>query len=425
MLPALLVLICLKSLGQTFNQIGTGYKPYMTLLRDSIVISTVDESSLTGNIKLYTIAPNDYFDSVYVESSGSFYGPAYMDSSAIVLHDHGLNGGGAAVYPNGTSNLKLDASNEGHDGWDASIKFLSAQNIHVGSIDGKQFNGIGLEYSHYDGSSWTTDTVGTSQIPYGFKTTIEIDDSGTPFIYYCNPTNRQLELATKKNSDWYIIPIDTLGDVGYFCDSEVKNDTTFLVYFNQIDNGTAGLRLSYIKDTNNVKTHIIDTLSGYNFGEMGVSPISLALYKDDLFILTSTLDDLILYQINIYTQNTLKVKLFSPEGGKKLNLCNSIKYHKNTQHISFGINGGAGKVMYRAWEPDVDNVFEFNPEFNIYPNPATTYVTIEGSFSKGEIFDSSGQLIKSIGKNTFSVANLSPGLYLIKTDNTVQKLIIK
>ena len=69
--------------------------------------------------------------------------------------------------------------------------------------------------------------------------------------------------------------------------------------------------------------------------------------------------------------------------------------------------------------------------FNIYPNPVTDYIEIEGNLILKEVnlFTLSGQLILSSKQNRFSVLNLPNGIYLIKVEdengNIATKKIIK
>lgn len=78
-----------------------------------------------------------------------------------------------------------------------------------------------------------------------------------------------------------------------------------------------------------------------------------------------------------------------------------------------------------------------NENFNIYPNPATKYVSVEQKTTDGvtlqsvQILDSSGKWIKSVKDNfnQIDVSSLSKGIYLfvIQTDkgNKTEKIIVK
>ena len=59
-----------------------------------------------------------------------------------------------------------------------------------------------------------------------------------------------------------------------------------------------------------------------------------------------------------------------------------------------------------------------------YPNPVKNILTINGTHSSVEIYDIYGKLVLSFNtKKTINVSSLSKGVYLIKLDNTIRKLI--
>jgi uncharacterized protein (TIGR02145 family) len=71
-------------------------------------------------------------------------------------------------------------------------------------------------------------------------------------------------------------------------------------------------------------------------------------------------------------------------------------------------------------------------ELNIFPNPATTTLTIEGLTQKttAEVYDISGKLLlcKPLGTNTIDISSLETGLYFIKlttADGSVVRKFVK
>jgi hypothetical protein len=69
-------------------------------------------------------------------------------------------------------------------------------------------------------------------------------------------------------------------------------------------------------------------------------------------------------------------------------------------------------------------------KFSIYPNPATETVTIElVNPATIVIYNLNGTIVKKVqagaGVNAVSVANLSAGIYFVKVNNQVQKLLVK
>lgn len=99
------------------------------------------------------------------------------------------------------------------------------------------------------------------------------------------------------------------------------------------------------------------------------------------------------------------------------------------------INNANGRQYYRLKQVDSDgkfgyseivtvNLFNDKKGVNVWPNPATTQVTIEGyntageNFSKAQVFDFSGRKITEMtmhaGQNSINVSKLPAGTYLIK-----------
>lgn len=60
--------------------------------------------------------------------------------------------------------------------------------------------------------------------------------------------------------------------------------------------------------------------------------------------------------------------------------------------------------------------------FNVYPNPAIDYITIEGEISIVNIFDLTGRIVKTSKTNTIDVSDLTFGTYILqtKTDNIIK-----
>jgi hypothetical protein len=82
---------------------------------------------------------------------------------------------------------------------------------------------------------------------------------------------------------------------------------------------------------------------------------------------------------------------------------------------------------------DALSVNQFGIEsVSVYPNPAATSFTIKGEFANAQVYNISGQLVKSFtstDNNQFSIADLSAGLYLVKVadanNNTKTLKLIK
>ncbi|MBR3709768.1 MAG: T9SS type A sorting domain-containing protein [Bacteroidales bacterium] len=61
----------------------------------------------------------------------------------------------------------------------------------------------------------------------------------------------------------------------------------------------------------------------------------------------------------------------------------------------------------------------------IYPNPADSFITIEGvRFEEAVIYNSSGQVVVTSRNNTIDVSSLESGVYLLKVDNNLTRNIV-
>lgn len=61
----------------------------------------------------------------------------------------------------------------------------------------------------------------------------------------------------------------------------------------------------------------------------------------------------------------------------------------------------------------------------IYPNPADSFITIEGvRFEEAVIYNSLGQMVVTSKSNSIDVSSLEPGVYLLKLDNNLTRNIV-
>lgn len=109
---------------------------------------------------------------------------------------------------------------------------------------------------------------------------------------------------------------------------------------------------------------------------------------------------------------------------------------ENTAHIYFDFNAPivTNTTLNRIVLPEPDGVFEANrPTFNIYPNPASSLLTISASFGlQGNniaIYDLSGkQLILEVATSathTINTSNLANGLYLLVVKDATQQVQLR
>ena len=72
---------------------------------------------------------------------------------------------------------------------------------------------------------------------------------------------------------------------------------------------------------------------------------------------------------------------------------------------------------------DIDRV-------NVYPNPATAYINVEGMVDNLVLYDINGRVVAETTARTLDVSTLSPGNYLLQISNaeevrTVKVLIVR
>jgi hypothetical protein len=116
----------------------------------------------------------------------------------------------------------------------------------------------------------------------------------------------------------------------------------------------------------------------------------------------------------------------------------------NQQNLFFNVAGVwqpsqmKGSLMMRpilGWfEPTILAVKTLTQSsFRVYPNPASDYITIDGvTGSSGmpasvSLYNITGKLVLSttLRENTVNVSNLPDGLYILKVNSTVQKILIQ
>lgn len=425
------LIILLLSLQNSYSQfnfksIGEGQKPHMVLINDLPVISTVEEIPATGTVDLLTyneVLKEFEEENIYV---GSIYGPAIMDSNAIVLHDHGLNTGGAAVFTEVNNWDIRDASNEGHDGWDASIKYISENEIHVSYIDGSQFNGIGVEYSLFDGNSWKVDTVGTTQLLYGYRTSLEINSNNQPFIFYYNSETTNLELAYKLNETWNIDTLDSAGNVGFYCETKMRNDSVFLAYYENIGGNKAEVNFGILSPDLNFTNYVIDTINNLDFAEMGIIPVTIAL-GDSIKILASGKKQLNLYTLTPTNFTANKKELLNiATNDSILSLHNSVRYDKNNHtHICFGLKNQGNQIIYGTNAPTLNNIKSIRNTHVFYPNPVFSTITIDGIFNEASVLSMEGKLVLRSSNTLINISFLAPGTYILNIDGVNHKIVKK
>jgi len=95
------------------------------------------------------------------------------------------------------------------------------------------------------------------------------------------------------------------------------------------------------------------------------------------------------------------------------------------------VAGTHGRAMFTTIWDQVSGISDIKTiDFKLYPNPATDFIEVELPYATAlQIFDLNGKLVLSKdlkkGTNHLSINNLNSGIYMVKVENTVKKLIVE
>ena len=69
------------------------------------------------------------------------------------------------------------------------------------------------------------------------------------------------------------------------------------------------------------------------------------------------------------------------------------------------------------------------PDFNVYPNPTSGMLHIDGQLRQAEVMDMSGRVLLSSSSNDIDLGGMTPGLYLLRVSSdagqTVKKVVVR
>ena len=94
------------------------------------------------------------------------------------------------------------------------------------------------------------------------------------------------------------------------------------------------------------------------------------------------------------------------------------------------VNGEWGEITKVEFKTTLEGTIEIvENNFNIYPNPATTSIIIEGAEEgMARIFDMTGRCVKEVNvvdNTTVNIEDLNKGVYIININNKVEKLVVE
>ncbi len=108
--------------------------------------------------------------------------------------------------------------------------------------------------------------------------------------------------------------------------------------------------------------------------------------------------------------------------GAWYNLMNNTPYNVSDTNATINLQPGEFRIYGNKASTLGTTDFEVLNEIYLYPNPASTYFTLNTNTSKVEIFSITGQLVKSFNKNQkidhhYGISDLNNGMYLVRMYN--------
>ena len=106
---------------------------------------------------------------------------------------------------------------------------------------------------------------------------------------------------------------------------------------------------------------------------------------------------------------------------------------ESTQHLVSEVNYAIAK--HKGEDPvepetpeDGEAIAEYNDNYTIYPNPATTEIKINAANANVKIFDMTGRCVKDVNvidNSTVDIKDLNTGIYFVNINGKVEKLVVK
>ena len=254
-------------------RVDDGTKPAIALGSDCTAEVSYMLERNNGYVRHASIPPGS-LPSIAPVAEGYFYGPLDVATSAsgdvyINYHDHNVEDQIVAVRSDNTWTL-LRVMDDGHDGWDNSIRVTDDGIMHTSSVDPSGFGGRGVEYARRSPSGvWNVEAVGSPAIMYANATSIVIKPDREPTIAYYNDTAADLELAERSGGVWSVSTVDSTGDVGRFPSLALDAAGDLHVAYYQHLGGAAGV-IRYARRTGGAWAIAdVDTLADVRLGFTG------------------------------------------------------------------------------------------------------------------------------------------------------------
>jgi len=239
--------------GWSATRVGEGIKPVLALDSQGAPAVAFLEERLGDGFVAYAAAADDWAVDSFVE--GYFYGPIGLafdadDQPNIVWHNHEADtfqeelGTLSYAVRSGDGWNTINATDDGHDGWDSTIAIGDDGVVRAAGIDPAQFNRTdGVEYYELQGDTFVVEAIGSGPIFYEFNVGLAVAADGTPAISYYDNNDLVLKFSRRTNGAWEIATVDTEPDSGKYSDLEIdKEGRAHISYLRQTGPTTGTVR---------------------------------------------------------------------------------------------------------------------------------------------------------------------------------------
>ncbi len=331
-------------------------KPDVTVNNYGDVLIAYMNEEYGGYINMATLLNGSNVPIIDTVTKGYYYGPVSialnnLDEPSIVFHEHNPGELGFAHRSNSLW-TRINGTSFTHDGWDSDIVYDDNGVAHITSIDATGVGGgSGLHYRTFDGQDWNYDTLNTNRLPYGYATSLTIDQGGEVHIAYHDFTTGKLMYSNKSSGVWVLNEIDSLG-AGYFAQIKLtSHDELYISYYQTINPNSGKVKLAFYNGTD-WEISTVDSLYNVDLSFNGSRRmIDLILDNDDPIISYGDKDVVKIATINESSWN-IDLVIDESTTGVTLGQCtnmaidNSGKKHLVYYEVDLTKSPVMGNIMY-------------------------------------------------------------------------------
>ena len=407
-LPELVCILAVLDAAQSFGQEWISYEVDDTGDNPSIALDTAGVPHLAyfsieaaGDSHKIKFASWNQIDSTFnieVVNTGGF-----QEHTAIIIgsdnvphvcyHDHGI-GDLIHSYRDGTNWINERIFDEGHDGWSCSITLDSDNLPHVSYLDSslRDPNAPGVQYGWKDGSGWNVEVVGSETALYWFRgTSIDLNNSNTPYISYYDDVQQSLNLAVKNGAVWTITTVDSSGDVGRYSSLRLDaNGFPRIAYFEYLSDTSGIIKLAQFSQTS-WQFFNIDTLYNFDLALVPQDVISLQIDSQGNSHIAYSDRSTLMYAVLSGNTLTKEVVVDVTGGHDALGQSASLALDQmGTPHLGYlGPSGTSpSTVMYVVKEAGAAPVLSDIPDQTIMPGGKFTDVILDEYVTDPDNLDS-------------------------------------